>query len=92
MPAITPEDVENLHSWLQQILKEVQDARGASQEAVDKLNSFPQVGQPMTNTVGLEQKIDELRSYMDSQLGKLESNQNELRNAINDVKSHVSKL
>ncbi len=90
------EDLQNLASWLQEILKEVQETRGATLEMRDKVNLLPEIREATArgsqDSGDAERKIDDTRNHLESKIGQLESTMNDMRSTLNDIRNKVDRL
>lgn len=94
--SMSQEDIQNLTSWLQTILKEVQEARGASQEMRDDVKLLPEIRDFVSRERGgnseIDRRLDDTRNHLDSKIDRLEHTLNDLRSEIRDIKSKVDRI
>lgn len=93
---MTDEDMKNLASWLQTILKEVQEARGAALAVRDNTALIPEirnyVSRENSGQGQIDHKIDEAHNHLEAKISHLESQINDLKSMVSDVRNKVDRL
>lgn len=93
---MTQEDIQNLTSWLQAILKEVQESRGATAEMREVVKLIPEIrdstNRGTQDSGDAERKIEETRNRLESKVDRLESTINDIRSTLNDIRNKVDRL
>ena len=94
--AMSLEDIQNLTSWLQAILKEVQESRGAALEMREHIKLIPEIRDSThrgTQDSGdAERKIEETRNHLENKIDRLEHSINDIKSTVQDIKNKVDRL
>jgi len=90
------EDVNNLVTWLQSILKDTQETKASVADIRAKVDKLPEIESFITrgtqDSGDAERKIEDTRARLESKIDKLDQQMNDLRSVLNDIKSKVERL
>lgn len=93
MAGMTQEDMENLASWLQEILKEIQETRNISLDVQQKVHPIQDIYNYAARDEGggseSDRRLDDMRNRLESKLDQVSREVNEIKSMVNDLRSKI---